>query len=279
MSSPADGSGEVAGSSRISPTANYTGEVWVRNGLSDGALATAQGRVLYDVVRPLGALAGIVGWPSLERYLLGRHRTIDALLAAAIDAGEVSQVIEVAAGLSGRGLRFARRYGAALTYVETDLPAMAARKLERLRLAGVDPLDATHRVAAVDALRTGGDHSLEALAATLDPGRGLAVITEGLLSYLPLADVTALWRRIATMLGGFVTGRYLTDIHLAVDETVPVRVFAAALGVFVGGSVSAHVDDAAGAIAALRAAGFADARLESPDRLVHILEASTAPRA
>jgi len=48
-------------------------------------------------------------------------------------------VIEVAAGLSPRGWRFRRRYGDRLTYVEADLPAMAARKrgaLERMGSLG-----------------------------------------------------------------------------------------------------------------------------------------------
>ena len=57
--------------------------------------------------------------------LLARHHLIDHRLHAAIESGRVGQVIEVAAGLSPRGWRFASRYGSRLTYLEADLPATA----------------------------------------------------------------------------------------------------------------------------------------------------------
>ena len=53
----------------------------------------------------------MLGRGTLEGYLLARHRAIDALLERAIDQHGVTQVMEVACGLSPRGWRFARRYG------------------------------------------------------------------------------------------------------------------------------------------------------------------------
>ncbi len=96
----------VSASDAISPTAHYTGQVWLRNGLSHPRLGTPEGRVLFDALHPVMLVSGAVGGPSLEPYLLARHRAIDALLERAIEDHGVGQVVEVAAGLSPRGWRF-----------------------------------------------------------------------------------------------------------------------------------------------------------------------------
>jgi O-methyltransferase involved in polyketide biosynthesis len=117
----------VSGSDAISPTAHYTGYVWARHGLSHPALETREGRLLFESMRPVNAVSEALGGVSLETYLLTRHRAIDVLLERAIEEGGVSQVVEVACGLSPRGWRFTRRYGSRITYVEADLPASSAR--------------------------------------------------------------------------------------------------------------------------------------------------------
>src|SRR5918912_703704 len=124
------------GSDAISPTAHYTGHVWGRNGLSHPELATLEGRVFFDALAPAMLASRAVGGPTLEGLLLARHRIIDELLTEAIEDGRVAQVIEIAAGMSPRGWRFAQRYGERLTYVEADLPAMAARKRQALERMG-----------------------------------------------------------------------------------------------------------------------------------------------
>ena len=96
---------------RIGPTAHYTGYVWARDGLSHPELATAEGRVLFEALQPAMIVSRAAGSATLEAYLLARHRAIDARLERAIERGEVTQVIEVACGLSPRGWRFAKRYG------------------------------------------------------------------------------------------------------------------------------------------------------------------------
>ena len=75
--------------------------------------------------------------------LIGRDAEL-LFLEQAIEQHGVSQVIEVAAGLSARGWRFVERYGDQLTYVETDLPEMAARKRRALERIGT--LSERHRV-------------------------------------------------------------------------------------------------------------------------------------
>jgi O-methyltransferase involved in polyketide biosynthesis len=265
--------------SRISPTAHYTGYVWARNGLSHPELSTPEGRVLYESLRPMMTLSGLLGRGSLEAYLLARHTAIDAVLTRAIEQHGVTQVIEIASGLSPRGWRFTERYGDRVTYVETDLPEMVERKRGALERMG-----AHHRVIALDALE---DEGLTALADELDQATGLAIITEGLLGYLPSDEVAALWRRLAMVLSRFEGGGwYISDLHLGAMQTREVRAFRMLLSLFVRGQVYLHFDDAAAAEQALHDAGFAAAEVhraisiigrdrDRAARLSNIIEAST----
>jgi O-methyltransferase involved in polyketide biosynthesis len=278
----------MSASETISPTAHYTGYVWARNGLSHPELETTEGRVLFESLRPVMTVNALLGRGTLESYLLARHRAIDALLERAIEEEGVSQVIEVAAGLSPRGWRFTRRYGSRLTYIEADLPGMTSRKrraLERMGSGGD-----RHYVRELDALRDSGPASLAAAAAELDPDRGLAIVTEGLLGYLPSGAVQQMWARFARVLRGFPSGRYVSDIHIGAVQDVQVRAFRILLSVFVRGRVHLHFESPREVVEALEAAGFARAEVrlaaevvsgaggEQPrdraSRLAHILEAS-----
>jgi len=246
------------GADAVSPTAHYTGHVWSRNGLSHPALATREGRVLFGVMEPAMMLNRAAGEPTLEDRLLARHRALDALLEKAISEGGVTQVIEPACGLSPRGRRFTERYGKALTYIEADLPAMAARKRRALERSG--SLTDTHRVVDFDALAPSGPTSLAEIAASLDRARGLAIVTEGLLGYFSPEQVLELWRRFAGLLGEFSSNRYLSDLHVASDSTgVGPRAFRVVLEAFVRGRVYIHFADRAAAEAALLGAGFSSA--------------------
>jgi O-methyltransferase involved in polyketide biosynthesis len=268
---------------RIGPTAHYTGYVWARNGLSHRALSTIEGRLLFDALQPTMLASRAIGGPTLEAYLLARHRAIDARLEQAIDHG-VTQVIEVAAGLSPRGWRFVNRHEN-LVYIEADLPGMAQRK--RAALDRIGSLGERHRVREVDALRDDEQPgSLAAVISELDQRAGLAIVTEGLLGYLPPDAVAGMWRRFATALGRFPAGRYISDVHMGGAQTPQVRAFRVALSAFVRGRVYLHFHNAAEAEAALRDAGFANAEVrraadlvegsrDAGGRLAHILEAST----
>jgi O-methyltransferase involved in polyketide biosynthesis len=247
------------GTGAVSPTAHYTGETWVRNGLSHPDLATWQGRALHQAMALPNAASKAFGGPTLEGLLLARHRIIDSILDDLIEGG-ISQVVEAACGMSPRGWRFSERYGERLTYVEADLPAMARRKREALAQMG--SLGEHHRVVELDVLRDGGPGSLESLAEELDPAKGLAIVTEGLLTYFDDETVEALWARLARVLGGFSKGVYLADLRFArPDRGLPEQAFDLLLGAFVRGKVHAYRGDDAGAAAELRAAGFDQARL------------------
>jgi O-methyltransferase involved in polyketide biosynthesis len=261
-------SADVENGSRISPTAHYTADVWVRSGLSDPALSTRLGAVLHAALAPLNETYGrLSGRPNLDAMLVARHRAIDRLLEREIAAERVGQVIEIAAGLSGRGYRFARRFPA-LRYVETDLAAMAAYKRRALDDAGLR--GPNHEVRPLDALASDGPASLGAVTADLVASRGLAIITEGLLSYLARDAVLTLWQRIAATIRGFAHGFYLSDLHLAgdVDGMWMPELFRVGLELFARGPVRYHFASADETIAALRATGFRDARLYHPSEVV-----------
>lgn len=251
-------------SQRISPTAHYTGNVWLQHGLSHPAFATLTGQGLYYGLKLPMALSSRLGGPTLEDFLLARHRLIDRCLTEAIEDGRVTQVVELAAGLSPRGWRFKERYRQRIRYIETDLPEMAATKQALLQDGGLDREG--HEVRALDALLDGGHGSLAQLGHWLDPQQGTAVISEGLLNYFDTATVQALWARIAAFLDRFPFGLYLSDIHLdlASQNDLLTRGFLRGLSQFVRGRVHLHYAQDATATLALRDAGFTQGELILP---------------
>jgi O-methyltransferase involved in polyketide biosynthesis len=242
----------------VSLTAHYTGTIWLRHGLSSDAFATPEGRRLDALMRPITLASRALGGPSLEGVLLARHRLIDHRLSEAITDGRVGQVLEIAAGLSPRGWRFSREHPG-LTYIEADLPDMAARKREVLARTG-----ATHRVIDIDALAESGPSSLDEVLGALDPSRGVAVLTEGLVHYLPREALLGLWARLARGLKRFPHGIYLADFHLRDGVPWLARPFVPLLKLFVRGSVDLPFADEPELLREVRTAGFAEAQLLQP---------------
>jgi len=248
--------------SRISPTAHYTGTVWFLHGMSHRALVSTKGLLLHAALAPANFAYGRLGdRPNLDEMLVARHVVIDHLLEQEIAAGRVHQVIEVAAGMSPRGFRFAQRHPS-LHYFEGDLPESAERKRKVLEAAGLR--GPNHEVVTIDALRDDGEGSLAALCARLPRGAGTALITEGLLNYFDLPTVEAIWRRMARALRALGGGLYLADLNLGGDATLAALVFGKVLSWFARGQVHLHFDGPAQAEGALLAAGFAQAHVRKP---------------
>jgi O-methyltransferase involved in polyketide biosynthesis len=247
----------------VSSTAHYTGQTWIRNGLSHEAFSTPEGAWLHALVSPLDAFARLAGSPTLEGLLLARHRAIDVILHRAIEQGQVSQIIEVAAGLSPRGWRFKQIHGPALRYVEADLPDMAQLKRDLLLRSGL--ISPGHEVVPFDALAEHGPLSINALASTLEPQRGVAIITEGLLMYLDKDAVLGMWARFATVLRRFPHGLYLSDLHAtSLDQGLLMKAFRPMLSAFVRGRVQWHFEQPEQAAEALLLAGFSTAQAVRP---------------
>ena len=260
----------MSDSARISPTAHYTSYVWHRHGLSRPGLVTTTGRALHAALAPMQAVYRVVsGKPDLDDHLAWRHRTIDETLERAIADGRVGQVLEIAAGLSARGARLSTRHPG-LRYIEGDLPAMAETKRRRLALG--PRLGANHQVVTLDALADGAT-SLDAVCARhLDAKVGTAIVTEGLLGYLPEDAVRSIWARVARLLGRFPHGIYLADLYYPEASTLAfTEAFRRMLGWFARGNVHMHFPSADSSLAALRAAGFPDAQVVIPsDPRLHV---------
>jgi len=248
----------------ISPTAHYTGYVWFAHGQSHEAFATRTGRLMYQALRAPNIAALAAGLPTLEGMLLARHRLIDLRLSEAIDTGEISQVIEVAAGLSPRGWRFRTRYGDQLTYVEADLPGMREHKQRILAELGGET--AHHHTAEVDALADHGATSIDQLCEALDPTRGTAIITEGLVNYFDRPTVESMWPILYIYIDRFPRGTYLSDINLREGNSgVFVTGFTWLLAAFVRGRTHLHFDTPDQVELALEQAGFDGVVLDPRD--------------
>lgn len=246
---------DAPASEKVSPTAYATGWLWYCHGLSHPGLIAPQSRRLGRAFRLLNGVSRLVGGVSLETMFLMRHRGIDAVLSRAIDEGRVGQVIELAAGLSPRGWRYTGRYGSRLRYIETDLPHMAAIKRRMLADAGLESPQL--QVRQVDALAVDGPDSLSAIAATLDPAVGTAIITEGLMNYLDPEQAMAVWQRIAATLRGFPQGIYLADIYpQRRKDSAAMSLFGKVLQSFVKGRLHLHFETPEEAIAKMKQAGF-----------------------
>jgi len=122
--------------------------------------------------------AGNPGAGPRRRHFELRARSIDQLL------GELAatRVLELASGLSFRGLAMAARAG--VHYLDTDLPALAELKAGLVAQLHPAPLAGTLRVQALDAL---DPTAVAAAVRSLPPGP-VAIVHEGLLMYLDDAE-------------------------------------------------------------------------------------------
>jgi O-methyltransferase involved in polyketide biosynthesis len=109
-----------------------------------------------------------------QRHFELRARSLDEALAMR----GATRVLELAAGLSMRGLAMAEREG--VVYFDTDLAEVATTKAELARHLHPAPLAGALHVRALDALDT------HAFRATVDaiPSGPLAIVHEGFLMYL-----------------------------------------------------------------------------------------------
>lgn len=195
----------------IAVSALYTAATWQWAGLPGAALVTPPDA--QSVFRVVNGYMRFYQWlnprtHSLRHQLLHRHAAIDRLIA---DSG-VTRVVEVASGLSPRGITFSA--DPALTYTEIDLPDMVAFK--RRQLSGSE---AGRAVLARDnlVLRAGDVTTLD--FATEFAGPPLAVVTEGLMMYFPRRAQQQIWTRIAALLAAS-GGLYIFD-YIPLSEEPP----------------------------------------------------------
>ena len=226
-------------SDSISPTAHYTSYIWSRNNLGDSRLQSTKGLCLYMLLEPWMILSRYFDGPTAEQQLLCRHILIDKQLEEWIETKQISQVIEVASGMSSRGLRFRQKYGDRIKYIEADLSGMHAIKSTRI---GKDIDNDYHQLHIIDAMQsnTTVSDSLHAVITNsgLSRKHGVAIITEGLLNYFNKERTENMWKNFAKELITFKHGFYVTNVHLDnYEPNSPVLWFKKVLSIFVQGDV------------------------------------------
>lgn len=191
-------------SAKISPTAYYTAQTWVRLGFPHAALfTTRRGRLFVALYRVLERLTGAEGGESLLlRTLRNRHATLDAaVLACAPD-----RVVELGAGLSPRTIALAADH--AIDCVDVDLPAMLARKRELLARHASPALKASlARLWRCETLDITAPEFADRLRTILADAARPVVVAEGLIGYF--ADPTKL-QIVAAIRRAFADNQHAT---------------------------------------------------------------------
>ncbi len=227
--------------SSISFTALYTGHVWYANGMSAPAFHNAGGSVLYHALMPFEFVGKQLAGGNIKTFLLQRHHIIDKLVHNAVEHEGVTQILEIACGMSPRGTRFCQQYPQ-LKYVEADLPGMAARK-HRL-LSDQNEISERHQVVPLNIFSEGTGDALETvIERSFDRSKPLLVITEGLVNYFTLDTINLFWQRLQKALSDFPQGIYLMD-NYPLFHNHPIyrtmRVLAAMLGTVARSNVTFH---------------------------------------
>ena len=184
---------------------------------------TAYGRTFSDIpyaqemfeeleaVRQQSSDAGIL--EEMKDTKLGPHfEARHKLLNKLIRQTGINQVIEIAAGLSTRGLELSA--DPEIDYVEVDLPAMMADKrkiIDSLEKKKVIEARSNLRMQDGNALDLG---DLERAAAGFDPGRPIVVANEGLLRYLSFPEKEQYVRNVQSLLSKFGGVWITADISL-----------------------------------------------------------------
>ncbi len=203
--------------SPVSLTGHFTGQVWCENGFSPLEMGSTLGKLLYTLHKPAGWINERLWGQSLETLLLARHHLLDTLVSECIEQEGVTQIVEIASGLSSRSLRMLSRYPDHLSlYLEADLPDMVRWKQERLDKQ--PERDARHQLTALNILREAGPLSPESiLSGLLDSQQKTLVITEGLVNYFDLEVIRLFWSRLHQTLSVYPAAWYLFEVWPALE--------------------------------------------------------------
>jgi O-methyltransferase involved in polyketide biosynthesis len=190
--------------STISPSAYSLLVMRAQTGLPFARKAAEIALGAEGVAAETARLSAIPGAELRRRHFEERYRSIDALLA---EVG-ATRVLELAAGLSFRGLALAQREP--VVYVDTDLPAMVETKARLVAALDAGPLVGELRVRPLEALDPAAFRSA---IAELPPGE-LAIVNEGLLMYLDPEEKRRLAGNIRDVLGARGGVWITADIYL-----------------------------------------------------------------
>lgn len=258
-------------STGISFTALYTGHVWYENGMSAHFFTSPKGRLLHRVAQPVEKAGRKLLGLTIEDMLLQRHHIIDHRIDTLVNQEGVSQILEIACGYSPRGYKLSRKYPH-LNYIEADLPHMAQRKRTLLQQhRGFGP---NHKVVGCDVFANGKPHGLDyILKEVLDPERPTLIITEGLVNYFRLEDISRVWSRIAQLSRVFPKAWYITDLVPKPDHAWKPVIRAATnmLSLATRASVNLHFNGNTQIEQGLRECGFSKVTIYRPEQFRDVL--------
>jgi O-methyltransferase involved in polyketide biosynthesis len=210
MSSPAPA--EARGD--LSVTALYTSGTWAWAGLPGAdLLASPDAQRVFGATNAALGVARLFnpGLRSLRHSLVHRHTMIDHLARVA----GARQILELAAGLSPRGVTFSA--DPAIRYTEVDLPHTSAHKRKLLERS-----DAGRAALARPNLRLVAADVTEApLDDLVTAGEPIFVVAEGLLMYLSPEKQRALWRKLARLVDRAGAGTLVFDLVPTVEQPPP----------------------------------------------------------
>jgi O-methyltransferase involved in polyketide biosynthesis len=248
----------------LSVTALYTAGAWAWAGLPGAELFASEDsrRVFYVTNAALALARPFQRDPrSLKHALLHRHAMIDHLLRAS----GARQVLELAAGLSRRGVTVST--DPAIRYTEVDLPHVIDKKRALLDRSP----EGRSALARPNLRHVARDVTEEALADLVEPGAPLFVIAEGLFVYLSPEKQRALFRAAHALLARARGGTFVFDLVPSCEEPEP-GAAGQALGWlmerFTGGKSFERDARTRGDLAReLREAGFSEASAIAPSEV------------
>jgi O-methyltransferase involved in polyketide biosynthesis len=153
--------------------------------------------------------AATPGAAARRKHFELRARSLDE----ALHELRATRVLEIAAGLSMRGLAMAAAQD--VFYLDTDLPGIAALKTDLVAHLHPAPLMGTLRVQALDALDA---RAFDAAVSSI-PGGPLAIVHEGLLMYLDDAEKGRLAASVRAAL--LARGGWLVTADIYVRSDAP----------------------------------------------------------
>lgn len=253
-------------STGISFTALFTGHVWYENGMSARFFTSPKGRLLYGALQPAEKISHSLLGLNVHDMLLQRHHIIDHRIDWLIKHEGVTQILEIACGYSPRGYKLSRKYPG-LRYIEADLPHMAKRKQNLLQQHhGFGP---DHKVVGCDVFESGAPHGLDyIMTEVLDPNRPTIIITEGLVNYFRLSDISQVWKRLAQIGQTYPKAWYITDLVPKPKQGwLPLlEIGAGALALATRAHVNLHFNNTAQIKQGFKECGFSQVTVHHPEQ-------------
>lgn len=181
-------------------------------------MKTGLGLWYYLWMQPIEWIAKIKGQATLEEMLVTRHRCIDQLLNERLNSPEDYQVVELAAGLSSRGLRTMQADTTKNTlYLEGDLDGIIKHKTTIFQANQWNR--SNHHLMVCDLL---APNSYQPLKDKLSVTKKTIVIAEGILSYFDTVTVAFILRECFQLIKHTSGGCFICDAHFS-EEVSGVR--------------------------------------------------------